>query len=80
MRLPWRRDGDSGTTRLACQRCSAAYAPALTRGDCPVCGLTGDASWHPSPADTETRPMVLAITAMAVNLVVFALVTWAVLG
>lgn len=66
--------------RLVCTRCGAPFAPALTRGDCPVCGLTGDASFRPSAADAEARPVVLAIAAMAVNLVVFALVTWAVLG
>jgi hypothetical protein len=39
-----------------------------------------DATLHPRPVDAEQRPVALAIAAMAVNLVVFALVVWAVLG
>lgn len=66
--------------RVACERCHAPFRPSLTRGDCPVCGLVADASLHADAADPEARPVTLAIAAMAVNLLVFALVTWAVLG
>ena len=62
-----------------CARCDAPYQPSLTHGDCPVCGLVGDPRFHPSEADAEQRPVTLAVAAMAVNLVVFALVAWAVL-
>lgn len=66
--------------RVRCTRCGAPYRPALTHGDCPVCGLVGDTRFHPAEGDAEQRPVTLAVAAMAVNLVVFALVAWAVLG
>lgn len=66
--------------RLACRRCATPYRPSLTRGDCPVCGLVGDAAHHLAGPDNEQRPVALALAAMAANLLVFALVVWAVLG
>lgn len=66
--------------RMTCPRCATPYRPTLTLGDCPVCGLVGDPSQHVVGVGAETRPVVLAVAAMAVNLLVFALVVWAVLG
>lgn len=68
------------TERVHCVRCGAPYRPALTHGDCPVCGLVGDPRFHPDEDDVEQRPVTLALAAMALNLVVFGLVVWAVLG
>lgn len=76
----WRPRRSQQPARAPCARCAVPYDPTLTRGDCPVCGLAGDASLHLRAADAESRPVVLAVAAMAVNLVVFALVAWAVLG
>lgn len=65
---------------MTCTRCATSYRPALTLGDCPVCGLVGDPRHHPAGVDAATRPMVLAVAAMAANLLVFALIVWAVIG
>ena len=65
--------------RLVCTRCTAAFRPRLTHGDCPVCGAVGDPGWHRA-GDDDDRPITLAVAAMALNLLVFGLVVWAVLG
>lgn len=65
---------------LTCARCTTPYRPALTVGDCPVCGLVGDPGQHLAGMDEGTRPVVLAVAAMAANLLVFALIVWAVVG
>lgn len=66
--------------RVACPRCDTRFRAALTRGDCPVCGYEVDPGLHPATGDEDSRPLVLAIGALAVNLVVFAVIVWAVLG
>ena len=66
--------------RHACARCGAAFRPSLTHGDCPVCGAVADPAHHRAADDGENRPVALAVAAMAVNLLVFGLVVWAVLG
>ncbi len=73
------RDPADAPDRLTCDRCTARFDPRLTRGDCPVCGATGDAAFART-TDDEDRPIALAVAAMAVNLLVFGLVVWAVLG
>lgn len=80
MRPRWSRRSEPAVQRLVCDRCATLYRPALTRGDCPVCGLVGDARLHPADTDPESRPVALAVAAMAANLVIFGLVVWAVLG
>lgn len=66
--------------RHACTRCGAVFRPSLTHGDCPVCGAVADPAHHRSADGGEDRPIALAVAAMAVNLLVFGLVVWAVLG
>ncbi len=73
-----RRPSRTADEHLVCHRCSAAFRPALTHGDCPVCGAVGDPAHH--RGDDEDRSIALAVAAMALNLLVFGLVVWAVLG
>ena len=65
--------------RHVCMRCTAAFRPALTDGDCPVCGAVGNPAHH-RDRDGDDRSIALAVAAMALNLLVFGLVVWAVLG
>ena len=74
------RPAADAPARLTCDRCTAVFDPSLTHGDCPVCGATGDARHARAGGDDEDRPIALAVAAMAVNLLVFAAVVWAVLG
>ena len=74
------RPAADAPARLTCDRCTAVFDPSLTHGDCPVCGATGDAAHARAGGDAEDRPIALAVAAMAVNLLVFAAVVWAVLG
>jgi hypothetical protein len=73
------REPAPADTPVACPRCDARFRAALTQGDCPVCGYEVDPDLRPPAADDD-RPLVLAIGALAVNLVVFAVIVWAVLG
>lgn len=74
-----RRTAPTEDERLVCGRCTAAFRPALTNGDCPVCGAVGDPGHH-RHRDDDDRSITLAVAAMALNLLVFGIVVWAVLG
>ena len=81
MNLPTlRRATPTDHDRVTCARCTAVFRPDLTRGDCPVCGAVGDPRHHATRGEDEDRPIALAVAAMAVNLLVFGVVVWAVLG
>lgn len=58
-----------------CWVCGTRYRPALTVGECPVCGRPTDgpaARTVPRPLDADTRVLLLVGGAMAANLLILA--------
>jgi hypothetical protein len=71
VRLPARpADRDQ---RVTCTECGVDYRPALTAGDCPVCGVAapGD-EFRPRRLDDRTRTVAMVLSAGIANVLILA--------
>jgi hypothetical protein len=68
--------------RVVCTRCTAPYAPSLTRHRCPVCDTPADGEAPPGRAwdDPDDRLMAIVIAATVANVLLLAILTLVVLS
>ena len=68
--------------RITCPRCTAPYAPALTRFRCPVCDTPASDEAPASRAwdDPDDRLMAIVIAATFANVLLLAVLTLVVLS
>jgi hypothetical protein len=68
--------------RIACPRCTAPYAPSLTRQRCPVCSTPSGEEPRPQRAwdDPDDRLMAIVIAATFANVLLLAVLTLVVLS
>ena len=61
-------------TRVECRRCAVRYAPGLTQGSCPVCGVTapGHRDRGRQWPEADERRVVLVVAATIANVVLLA--------
>ena len=67
--------------RVTCERCSAPYAPSLTRHRCPVCdqAAPGDAVARRAWDDPDDRLLAIVAMATIANVLLLAVLTLVVL-
>jgi hypothetical protein len=68
--------------RIVCARCTAPYAPSLTRHRCPVCDTPASEDAPPGRAwdDPDDRLMAIVIAATFANVLLLAVLTLVVLS
>lgn len=58
--------------RTPCVTCGTAYAPRLTRWECPVCGAPSADGAGRAAVTSDQRMVAVAIAAMVANLLLLA--------
>ena len=68
--------------RITCVRCTAPYAPSLTRHRCPVCDTpaSGDVPAARAWDDPDDRLMAIVVAATFANVLLLAILTLVVLS
>lgn len=68
--------------RITCTRCTAPYAPSLTRNRCPVCDTpaTDEVAAVRAWDDPDDRMMAIVIAATFANVLLLAILTLVVLS